>query len=166
MRLMTSLAAAGMMMLASASWAAAPDAAQVKAVQDMLASMQAEKMMRQTAGASRYASETQREAVFAKLDKVPAAQIHARLAGPVAKLVSTETALEMTKFYASTYGQRVLQQAYNSGPSMYGYKEPQANAAEKAFLKKPAMVQARKAFAAAEPAIRHEAFVLLKAIAK
>jgi hypothetical protein len=143
----------------------APAASHVKPVQDMLAAMQAEKLMRSIAGASRYGSEEQRKAVFAKLDKVPAAEVYARLAGPVARLVSAETAQEMTRYYASSYGQKVLRATYNSGPS-YGDNTPVPTAAERKELKKPELVKAQKAFAQAEDGIRHEAFLLLQAVSK
>ena len=146
--------------------AGAPSAAQVQAVQGLMAAMQAEKMMRSTAGASRYANEAQRLAVMDKLGKVPPAEIYQRLATPVARFVSTDTALEMSKFYASSYGQKVLQQTYNSGPRMYAQEAPTPVGPEKAQLKAPALVKARQEFAAAEPAIKHEAFVLLSAIIK
>ncbi len=146
--------------------ASAPNPAQVQAVHGLLVAMQAEKLMRATAGASRYANDAQRQAVMAKLDKVPAAEIHRRLATPVARFVSTETALEMSKFYASSYGQKLLRQTYNSGPSMYGREEPKPEGAEKAQLKQPALIKARRALAEADQAIRHEAFVLLAAINK
>lgn len=143
----------------------APAASHVKPVQEMLAAMQAEKMMRSIASASRYSSEEQRKAVFAKLDKVPAAEVHQRLAAPVARLVSLETATEMTKYYASPYGQRVLKSMYNSGPS-FGDTTPVPTAAERKVLKKPELVAAQKAFAQAEDGIRHEAFLLLQQISK
>lgn len=148
----------------SASATAAPNAAHIQAVQAMLGAMQAEKMMRTTAGASRYANDAQRQAVMDKLNKVPPAEIYQRLATPVARLVSAETALEMSKFYTSSYGQKVLQQTYNSGPSMYGVKEPVPVGPEKAQLKAPALIKARAELAAAEQGIKHEAFVLLGAI--
>jgi hypothetical protein len=128
--------------------------------------MQAEKMMRTTAGASRYANDAQRKAVMDKLNAVPPAQIYQRLAAPVARFVSTETATEMTRFYSSSYGKRLLHQTYNSGPSMYGQQDPVPTAAEKAELKRPATIKARQALAAADAAIKHEAFVLLGAISK
>ena len=143
----------------------APAASHVKPIQDMLAAMQAEKMMRSIAGASRYVNEEQRKSVFAKLDKVPPAQIYQRLAAPVARLVSAETAVEMTRFYTSSYGQKVLRQAYNSGPS-YGNSDPAATAAEQKELKRPEYRKAHKAFLEAETGIRHEGFVLLQAIIK
>ena len=145
---------------------AAPTAAHIQAVQQLMVAMQAEKLMRSTAGASRYANDAQRQSVFAKLEKVPPAEIHRRLATPVARFVSADTALEMSKFYASTYGQKILQQTYNSGPSMYGAKDPAPVGAEKAQLKAPALIKARQELAAADQAIRHEAFVLLGAIVK
>ena len=156
--------------LAPSSWAApapgAPDAVQVKAVQDMLAAMQAEKMMRATASASRYSSEAQRKSVMDKLARIAPAQIYQRLAAPVAKIVATDTAVELTRLYSSSYGQKLLQQKYNSGPSMFPAQEPQATPAEKKELKRAETIKARKALVAAEPAIEHEAFVLLAAIIK
>lgn len=173
MKLVRAMCAAALLATSQLALAAAPVAApvgvpaagHVKPVQDMLAAMQAEKMMRSIAGASRYSSEEQRKAVFAKLDKVPAAEVHQRLAAPVARLVSVETATEMTKYYASPYGQRVLKSMYNSGPS-YGDNTPVPTAAERKALKNPELVKAQKAFAQAEDGIRHEAFLLLQAISK
>lgn len=146
--------------------AATPNAAQLQAVRDLMAAMQAEKLMRTTAGASRYASDAQRQAVMDKLTKVAPAEIHQRLAAQVARLISAETALEMTKFYSSSYGQRLLHQTYNGGPSMYGVQDPKPSGAEKAQLKQPALVKARQEFALAEPAIKHEAFILLQKLIK
>ena len=160
------LAQANAAATASAPATAAPGQAQVQAVQQLMAAMQAEKMMRSTAGASRYANDAQRQAVMDKLSKVPPAEIYQRLAAPVARFVSTETALEMSKFYTSSYGQKVLQQTYNSGPSMYAAQAPTPVGPEKAQLKQPALVKARQEFAQAEAAIKHEAFVLLGAISK
>ena len=170
MKVVSTLMVAVTFSLASFSWAApaptTPDATQVKAVQDMLAALQAEKMMRATASASRYTSEAQRQSVMDKLGKVPPAQIYQRLATPVAKVVSTGTALELTRLYTSTYGQKLLKQKYNSGPSMFPAQDPQATPAEKKELKRPQTIAARKALVAAEPAIEHEAFVLLSEIIK
>ena len=146
--------------------ATTPSAAQLQAVQGLMAAMQAEKLMRTTAGASRYASEAQRQAVMDKLSKVPAAEIHQRLGAQVARLISKETAVEMTTFYSSSYGQRLLHQTYNGGPSMYAVQDPTPSGPEKAQLKQPALVKARQEFALAEPAIKHEAFVLLQKLIK
>ncbi len=173
MKLMNALALAALLASSTLAHAAAPAAApvgapaasHVKPVQDMLAAMQAEKLMRSIAGASRYANDDQRKAVFAKLDKVAPATVHQRLAAPVARLVSQETALEMTKFYASTYGQKMLKNTYNSGPS-FGDNTPVPTAAERKELKRPEYVKANKAFMEAENGIRHEAFLLLQAISK
>ncbi|HEX8614198.1 MAG TPA: hypothetical protein VF800_23210 [Telluria sp.] len=145
---------------------ATPDAARIQAVQAMLAAMQTEKMMRSVAGASRYANEEQRASVFAKLDKVPPQQIYQRLALPVARVIGVETANELTAFYSSDYGKRLLQQTYNSKASMFPPEPPVPNAAEKKMLKRPELVQARKELAGADATIRHEAFVLLQAIIK
>ena len=77
---------------------AVADAAHVKAVQDLLAVMRVEKTLRGVAGRSRYASEAQRAAAFAKIDKTAPAEIYQRLAPPMAKVISTDTAIEMTRF--------------------------------------------------------------------
>jgi hypothetical protein len=159
------LAAAPAAPAPAAANAAAPSAMQVKAAYDLLAAMQAEKLTRTVAGGSRFANEQQRQAFMAKLDKVPAAEVYQRLAAPVAKLVSAETAVEMARFYQSSYGQKVLQKAYNGGPSMYD-DAPKPTPAEKAELAKPAYIKADKEFQAARPAIRHEVFVLVSELAK
>jgi len=142
----------------------APDAAQVKAAHDLMAAMQAEKMMRMTAGGSQYASPAQRKEVMDKVIKLQPEMVYSRLALPVAKLLSTETATEMTAFYQSSYGQKVLQQTYNSGASLGPPSPPVPTAAEKAALKKPAYLKAEKEFKANEQAITHETFVLLKSV--
>jgi hypothetical protein len=141
------------------------DTAQLKAAHDLLASMQMEKMMRMTAGMSRYADEKQRRAVMDKLDKVAPEEIYRRLAAPVARLMTVETANEMTRFYTSSYGKRVLAGTYNSGASLYP-GTPVPTAAERIELKRVAYVKADKAFKEIEPAIRHEAFVLITQIAR
>lgn len=148
--------------------AAAPTAAHLQAVTEMVAAMQAEKLMRSIAGASRYANDAQREDTFAKLGKVPPAQIHQRLARMVAPLVSTETATEMTRYYASSYGQKILKQKYNSGASFsFGPPQaPKATAAESKEMKRPAFIKANKEFAAAEEPIRRQGFQLLQQIVK
>jgi hypothetical protein len=140
-----------------------PDAAQVKAAHDLMAAMQAEKMMRMTAGMSRYASPAQRKEVMDKVIKLQPEVVYSRLAVPVARLLSTETSTEMTAYYQSSYGQKVLQQTYNSAASL-GPSVPTPTAAEKAALKKPAYLKAEKEFKANEQAINHETFVLLKSI--
>lgn len=152
-------------LLAGAAHAATanPDAAQVKAAHDLMAAMQAEKMMRMTAGMSQYASPAQRKEVMDKVIKLQPEMVYTRLATPVAKLLSTETALEMTKFYQSSYGQKVLHSTYNSAAS-FGPSTPKPTAAEQAELKKPAYIKASKEFKANEQAINHETFVLLKAV--
>jgi hypothetical protein len=154
-------------MLAGAAHAAtpAPDAVQVKAAHDLLAAMQAEKMLRTTAGMSKYPSPAQRDIVMAKVIKFPAEEVYTRLAPPVARLLSTETATEMTRYYQSSYGQKVLKETYN-GPARLYPVDPTPTAAEKAELKKPAYLKASQEFRAAEPAIRHEAFLLLSEINK
>lgn len=140
-----------------------PDAAQVKAAHDLLAAMQAEKMMRMTAGMSRYASPEQRKQVMDKVIKLQPEFVYTRLATPVAKLLSTETSLEMTRYYQSSYGQKVLHDTYNSAAQMYPTK-PKPTPAEQAELKKPAYLKAEKEFKENEQALNHETFVLLKEI--
>lgn len=168
------LAAGGLMAISALALAAAPATAvavpapgpaQVKAAHDLLAAMQAEKLTRTVAGGSKFGSEQQRLAFMAKLDKVTAEQVYTRLAAPVAKLVSAETAAEMTRFYQSPYGQKVLYKAYNGGPSMYD-EAPKPTPAEKTELAKPAYVKADKEFQAAKSAIRHEVFVMVSELAK
>ncbi|QYF92117.1 hypothetical protein KY495_15240 [Massilia sp. PAMC28688] len=177
MKLMTTLGLATLLAASSPSYAQAPAPAakpgtvvvtngMVKALKDMLAAMQAEKMMRTVAGTSRYASAEQQNAVFAKLDKVPAAEIHARLAYPLAKVISVETANEMARFFNSSYGKKVVYAMYNSSG---GYGEPSGpvpTPAERKELKNPAYLKAKKEFDAAEPAIQAEAFKLLQTISK
>src|SRR5471030_3180863 len=81
------MAAAQLVSAAAAPPAAAPDANQIKAAHDLLAAMQAEKLMRMTAGESHYSDDKQRQDVMAKLDKVPAGEIYRRLSVPLAHLV-------------------------------------------------------------------------------
>lgn len=167
------LAAGGLMAVSALALAAAPAApvtaaptpAQVKAAHDLLLAMQADKLTRTVAGGSKFGNEQQRVAFMAKLDKVPAEQVYNRLAVPVAKLVSAETAAEMTRFYQSPYGQKVLYKSYNGGPSMYD-EAPKPTPAEKLELAKPAYVKADKEFQSAKSAIRHEVFVMVSELAK
>ena len=143
----------------------APSAVHVKAVQDLLAAMQAEKMLRNVAGRSRYPSEAQRKAVFDKLNRVPPAEVYQRLAAPVARLVSAETAAEMTRFYNTPYGKQVIHNKYNSSPQMMmPGATPAVPAEEKKERKRAAYVKASKELADAQPAIDSEAFKLLQAI--
>jgi hypothetical protein len=69
----------------------------------------------------------------------------------------------MTKFYQSSYGQKILHDTYNSGARLVP-STPKPTAAEQAELKKPAYIKANQEFKANEQAIHHETFVLLKAI--
>src|SRR5476651_2499735 len=161
-RSMKTLALAGLMSAAPPS--AAPDASQIKAAHDLLAAMQAEKMMSMTAGESHYSDDKQRQEVMAKLGKVPAEEIYRRLSVPLAQLVSTETAAEMTRFYLSPYGQRVLKQNYNSAAQLYPTM-PTPSPAEKEELKKPAYLKADQELKAAEPGLHHAEFQLVTAIA-
>lgn len=145
--------------------AAAPDPVQIKAAHDLLQSMQAEKLLRMTAGMSKFPSPAQRELTMAKVEKLTPEMVYTRLSLPVARLVGTQTAVEMTRYYQSSYGQKLLQQTYNGAPRMFPV-DPTPTAAEKAELKKPAFVKANAEFKAAEPAIRHEVFLLLSEINK
>jgi len=151
--------------------AAAPAAAvvtvgHVRAVTDLMAAMQMEKMMRTIAGSSHYASEQQRDATYAKLDKVPPAQIYARLAYPLARTISEETASEMARFYSSSYGKKILYQQYNHKASLGEPALPAPTAAERKDMKRPAFIKASKSLAEADDVIRHEGFLLLQKIAK
>ena len=147
--------------------AAAADAAHVKAVQNLLGAMQVEKVLRGVAARSRYASEAQRQAVFAKLQATPPAEVYRRMAAPLASAISADTALEMTRFYQTPYGKQVIHNKYNSGTQilMPGMKAavPPEEAKER---KRAAYVNASKALAEAQPAIEREAFKLLQTINK
>ena len=147
--------------------AKAPDAAHIKATQDLMAAMQAEKLMRAVASRSRYASAAQRQSVFAKIDKTAPAVLYQRLAAPVARLVSSDTAIEMTRFYGTPYGKKVIHQKYNSGPQiiMQGMQTT-ISAEEKKERKRAAYVNASKELEAAQSAIDSEVFKLLQAINK
>jgi len=140
-----------------------PDASQVKASHDLLVAMQAEKMMRMTAGMSRYATPAERDRVMDKVMALPSETVYNGLAAPVARLLSPETVTEMTHFYQSSYGQKVLNSIYNSGAQLYP-AVPKATPAEQAAMKKPAYIKADREFKANEQAIHHEAFVLLQQI--
>lgn len=72
----------------------------------------------------------QRKAVFAKFDRMPPAEVYRRLAPSLARFVSADTAVEMTRFYNTPYGKKLIHGRYNSA----------------------AHVAASKEFAAAEPA--------------
>lgn len=142
---------------------------QVKAVTELLAAMQAEKMMRTTASTSQYANEAQRTAVFAKLEKIPKEQIYARLAYPLAKVISVQTATEMARFYNTPHGKQQVFNMYNSSGGMQGMGlggAPKLTAEEKKEMKRPEFVKAKQELEAADGAIHHEAFVLLQAISK
>lgn len=152
---------------AAAAQTAAPTPAHVKAVQDLLAAIQVEKAMRGVVARSRYPSEAQRQAVSAKFERTPPADIYRRLAPQVAHFVSADTALEMTRFYTTPYGKRVIHDRYNGSsqimmPGVTAAVPPE----EKKERKRAAYVQASKALAAAEPMIDREAFKLLQQIAK
>jgi hypothetical protein len=175
MKLIKALGLAVLIASSTFSFAAAPTTApaagvitvgHVQAVSDLLAAMQAEKMMRMITGSSRYASAAQRSATYAKLEKVPPAQIYARLAYPLARIISAETATEMARFYSSSYGRKMVYQMYNSKPNYGQPAAPVATAAERKDMQRPAFIKASKALAEAEGAIRHEGFVLLQSIAK
>ncbi|MES2296579.1 MAG: hypothetical protein V4582_06025 [Pseudomonadota bacterium] len=145
------------------AYAAAPTAAHIKAVHDLLAAMKTEFRMNATAGRVRYASDQQRKDVYAVLAKHKPEEIHTRLAKPVAALVTQETAEEMTKFYLSSYGQKILKDLYNSSAQFAGGSPGSApTAAEKAMLKNAAFVKADKALKDVDGAIDHEAFLLLQ----
>ncbi len=175
MKSMTTLALAGLIATSPLSFAAAPASApaarvitvgHVQAVTDLLAAMQAEKMMRSIAGSSRYPTEAQRAAAYAKLDKVPPVQIYARLAYPLARTISAETAAEMARFYSSSYGKKVVYQMHNHKAGFGEPAAPVATADERKDMQRPAFIKASKEIAQANDAIHHEGFVLLQTIAK
>ena len=152
---------------APAAQLAASEPAHLKAVQDLLGAMQIEKVLKGVAARSRYASESQKQDVLAKLDKVPPAEIYRRLAPALTRAISADTALEMSRFYNSAYGKQVIYKKYTSGaqlvmPGMTKAVAPE----EKKERKRAAYVQASKALDEAEPVIEHEAFKLMQLINK
>jgi hypothetical protein len=152
---------------ATSATSTAPNAAHVGAIQNLLAAMQIENVLRGVAGRSRYQSAAQRQAVFAKIDRVPPGEIYRRLAPALVASISADTAIEMTRFYTTPYGKNVIQKKYNSSaqiimPGMQTAISPE----EKKERKRPAYVKASKELEAAQPAIEHEAFKLLQAIDK
>lgn len=152
---------------ASAAQAAVPAAAHVKAVQDLLGVMQIEKELRGVAARSRYHSETQRQGVFAKLEKTPPAEVYRRLAPPLARVISAETASEMTRFYTTAYGKKVIHKKYNSSAQiMMPGMTTAVPAEEKKERKRAAYVKASKELTDAEPTIQREAFKLIQLINK
>lgn len=145
--------------------AGAISAAHVKAVQDLLGAMQFEFAMRGVAARTRFPSEAQRQAMFARLDKMPAAEIHRRLAPSVARFVSADTAIEMTRFYGTPYGKKVIHSRYNSGAQiMMPGARPGVPPEEKKERKRAAYIHASKELADAEPMLQREAFKLLQAL--
>lgn len=152
---------------APATRAALPAPTHVQAVQNLLSAMQVEKVLRGVAARSRYGSDAQRQAVFAKLDRTPPAEVHRRMAPALAPVISPETALEMTRFYNTPYGKQVIHRKYNSGSQiiMAGMK-PVVPPEEKKERKRAAYVNASKQLADAEPMIEREAFKLLQQISK
>lgn len=129
--------------------------------------MQVENVLRGVAARSRYPSAAQRTEVFAKLGKTPPAEVYQRMAPPLARVISTDTAVEMTRFYQTPYGKKVMHDKYNSsgGIAMPG-ATPVVPPEEKRERQRAAYVKASKEVADAQPMIEHEAFVLLQQINK
>jgi hypothetical protein len=169
MRLFKVLATFALALSMSLARAGAENPEHLKAVTAMFEAMEAEKMLRVTASNSRFASDKHRADVFAKIDKVPAKQVYARLAGPVSNFLSIETAREMTRFYLSTYGKKLLKQTYNSGPSIQGLGGSttiKPTAAEAKELKRPEYLAADKEYKLVEDRINTEYFKLLQQIGR
>ena len=145
----------------------ASDPAHLKAVQDLLATMQIEKVVNGVAARSRYANESQKQAVLAKLAKVAPSEIAQRLAPALSREISADTASEMTRYYSTPYGKQVIYKKYNSGAQLI---MPGASKAvppeEKKERKRAAYVKASKELDEAEPVIEHEAFKLMQQISK
>jgi len=152
---------------APAAQTAVPAAAHVKAVQNLLGVMHTEYVLRGVASRTRFPSETQRKAVYAKLDKMPPAEVYQRMAPPLARVISLDTAIEMTRFYNTPYGKQVIHNKFNSGGQlMFPGAKPSIPPEEKKERKRAAYVLASKELADAEPAVQSEAFKLLQAISK
>lgn len=154
----------GMLVAGAVARAADDPVAHLKAVTDLMAAMQTEKMMRTITGTSGFPSEAQRTAAFDKLAKIPPAEIHQRLGRQVRPHLSMATALEMTHFYSTEYGKKVLFRTYNSGATFGGRSAPAPTAAERKDMSRPEFIKAKKEFDAADTAIHHEGFLLLQAI--
>jgi hypothetical protein len=154
----------GMLVSGSLARAADEPVAHLKAVTDLMAAMQTEKMMRTITGTSGFASEEKRAIAFTKLAKVPAAEIHQRLGRQSRRYISMATALEMTHYYQSAYGQKMLYSTYNSRASLGGGGGPVPTAAERKDMARPEFIKAKKEFDGAEQYIRHEGFLLMGAI--
>jgi hypothetical protein len=129
-----------------------PTPAHISTAQALMAVMSAEKMMRTTAHTTRYANDKQRAESIAKLALVPAADIYRRLATPVARYVTAETAAEMTRFYGTAQGKKAIYSLYNSDGEVPGGP------------KTPAYAKANLELQKAMPAIRRETFTLLNLI--
>ena len=146
---------------------AAPNAAHLKAVQDLLGAMQIEKVVKGVAARSRYPNEAQKQAVLAKLDTIPPAEMYQRLARALTGAISAETAIEMYRFYSTPYGKQLIYRKYNAGAQLI---MPGATKAvppeEKKERKRPAYVKASQELDEAEPVIEHEAFKLVQLINK
>ena len=152
---------------APSAQAAISGPAHVKAVQDLLGAMQFENVVKGVAGRSRYASDAQRQAVFAKVGKTPPAEMYRRTAPALARVISADTAIEMSRFYSTPYGKKVIHGKYNSGVQlMMPGARPTVAPEEKKERKRAAYVNASKELAAAEPVIQHEAFKLVQMINK
>jgi hypothetical protein len=167
MRIFKVLVALGLAVIMSGAHAGAENPEHFNAVKAMFEAMEAEKMLRVTASNSRFASDKHRADVFAKIDKVPAKQVYHRLAGPVANFLSIETARELTRFYQSSYGKKVLHATYNSGPSMIGgAPRIKATPAEAKELKRPEYIKADKEYKLVEDRVQGEYFKLLQQIGR
>ena len=161
------LATPAFAVIAPAPSGAVADAAHVKAVQDLLAAMRVEKTLRSVAGRTRYPSEAQRTAIYARIDQTAPATIYQRLALPMARVISTDTAVEMTRFYNTPYGKQVIDKKFNSRPQFIVAGMTEAvPAEEKKERKRAAYVRASKELADADPVLQHEAFNLLQAFAR
>lgn len=152
---------------APAAQTAVPAAAHVKAVQDLLGVMHTEYVLRGVASRTRFPSEAQRKAVYAKLDKMPPAEVSQRMAPALARVISLDTAVEMTRFYNTPFGKKVIHNKFNSGAQvMLPGARPYVPPEETKERKRAAYVLASKELADAEPAVQSEAFKLLQAISK
>ncbi|SHG47214.1 hypothetical protein [Massilia sp. CF038] len=144
--------------------AEADPAAHLKAVQGLMAAMQTEKLMRSITGTSGFASEALRAKAFAKLATVKPSDIHERLGRQTQRFISQSTAVEMTAYYNLAHGRAVLWQTYNSRPGFAKNDAPTPTPNERKFMSRPEFIKAKKELDAAEPAIRHEGFLLMQAI--
>lgn len=145
--------------------ATAVDAAHLKVVEQMMAAMQAEKKMRNTVWTSRFRTEEVKKTTAEKFEQVPVPRLYRELATRSLPHISKETAIEMTRFYESNYGKKVVHAMYNNSAALNPTGGPRPSAADQKIISSPAFQKANDALLAAEPELRKIRLALLMDIA-